>query len=147
MTPKGNAEAPQRSCLGCKASKDKNLLLRFIQTPDMEVLPDLENRPLHMWLDLEWRYTDPPAASGGGQLAGQARRIVRDVFETFESGSIQQVIYKMGTRMLSEMPALSEVHLEANNRTWDTIAEQEHAVGVYTEPRPPYGCLGLRLRR
>lgn len=44
MTRKGNADAPQRSCLGCRTSKDKDLLLRFVQTPDMEILPDLENR-------------------------------------------------------------------------------------------------------
>jgi len=25
-------------------------------------LPDIHNRPLHMWLDLEWRYSDPIAA-------------------------------------------------------------------------------------
>lgn len=44
MAHKGNAEAPQRSCLGCRVSKDKNLLLRFVQTPEMEILPDLEDR-------------------------------------------------------------------------------------------------------
>lgn len=44
MTRKGNAETPQRSCLGCRTSKDKNLLLRFVLTPDSEVLPDLDNR-------------------------------------------------------------------------------------------------------
>jgi len=44
MAHKGNAEAPQRSCLGCRVSKDKNLLLRFVLTPEMEILPDLENR-------------------------------------------------------------------------------------------------------
>ena len=44
MVPKGNTEAPQRSCLGCRTSKDKNLLIRFIQTPEMEIFPDLENR-------------------------------------------------------------------------------------------------------
>ena len=44
MTLKGNTESPQRTCLGCRTSKDKNLLLRFVQTPDMEILPDLENR-------------------------------------------------------------------------------------------------------
>jgi len=41
---KGNAEAPQRSCLGCRTSKDKDLLIRFVLTPDMEILPDPENR-------------------------------------------------------------------------------------------------------
>lgn len=44
MAPKGNTEAPQRSCLGCRTSKDNNLLLRFVLTPEMEVLPDLDNR-------------------------------------------------------------------------------------------------------
>lgn len=44
MFHKGNTEAPQRSCLGCRTSKDKNLLIRFVQTPEKEILPDLENR-------------------------------------------------------------------------------------------------------
>ena len=44
MPPKGNAEAPQRSCLGCRTSKDKDLLLRFVLSPETEILPDLENR-------------------------------------------------------------------------------------------------------
>ena len=109
-------------------------------------LPDIRNRPLHMWLDLEWSYTDPQAGTSGGHPA-IARRVVRDVFRSFESGSIQQIIYTMGTRLLEEMPAIAEVHLEANNRTWDTIAERGDALGVYTDARPPYGCLGLRLKR
>jgi urate oxidase/2-oxo-4-hydroxy-4-carboxy-5-ureidoimidazoline decarboxylase len=53
----------------------------------------------------------------------------------------------MGTRLLADIPAIAEVHLEANNRTWDTIAEQGDALGVYTDARPPYGCLGLTLKR
>ena len=105
-------------------------------------LPDLHNRPLHMWLDLEWQYVTPEAAFSSGAVTGQVRRIVRHVFGTFESGSIQQVIYQMGTTLLAEIPAMSEVHLEANNRTWDTIAEKGDALGVYTDARPPYGCLG-----
>jgi urate oxidase/2-oxo-4-hydroxy-4-carboxy-5-ureidoimidazoline decarboxylase len=53
----------------------------------------------------------------------------------------------MGTRLLTDLPEISEVHLEANNRTWDTIVEDGDALGVFTEARPPYGCLGLRLKR
>lgn len=109
-------------------------------------LPDLEDRPLHMWLDLEWTYTSPADYCNEGRASAQVRTIVHEVFEHFESGSIQQVIYQMGTRILAEVPAIDEVHLEANNRTWDTIAERPGG-GVYTEARPPYGCLGLRLRR
>jgi urate oxidase / 2-oxo-4-hydroxy-4-carboxy-5-ureidoimidazoline decarboxylase len=102
-------------------------------------LPDIANRPLHMWLDLEW--------VGVESIADSVRAMVHDVFDGFESGSIQQIIYQIGTKILAEMPSVTEVNLEANNRTWDTIAEQGDSVGVYTDPRPPYGCLGLSLKR
>jgi len=110
-------------------------------------LPDIKNRPLHMWLDLEWLYTEPTAAFTSGGIPAAVRRMVHQVFSAFESGSIQQLIYQIGTKMLAEIPAIAEVHLEANNRTWDTIAEHGDEIGVFTEARPPYGCLGLRLRR
>jgi urate oxidase len=49
--------------------------------------------------------------------------------------------------MLDENPSIAQVDLEANNRTWDTIAERGAELGVYTDARPPYGCLGLSLKR
>lgn len=110
-------------------------------------LPDLRNRPLHMWLDIEWDYVAPGAALAAGAVTARAREIVRDVFSSFESGSIQQVLYAMGTKVLADIPTIAEVRLEANNRTWDTIAERGEELGVYTDARPPYGCLGLTLRR
>ena len=110
-------------------------------------LPDLTDRPLHMWLDLEWRYVDPSAAFNEGRTAAHVWRTVLDVFQSFESGSIQQLIYQLGTKLLAELPTIAEVHLEAQNRTWDTIAERGQELAVFTDPRPPYGCLGLRLKR
>jgi urate oxidase/2-oxo-4-hydroxy-4-carboxy-5-ureidoimidazoline decarboxylase len=110
-------------------------------------LPEIADRPLHMWLDLEWQYVDSERAFTKGALTARVRRLVRDVFAGFESGSIQQLIYQMGTKLLADEPALAEVHLEANNRTWDTVAEQGDDRAVYTDARPPYGCLGLRLKR
>jgi urate oxidase len=110
-------------------------------------LPDVVNRPLHMFLDLEWQYVDGEAAFNGGQVVARVRRLAHEVFQSFESGSIQQLIYRIGTRLLEDIPALAEIHLEAQNRTWDTIAERGQELGVYTEARPPYGCLGLRLKR
>ena len=110
-------------------------------------LPDIANRPLHMWLDLEWLYSEPSAAFSSGSVTAAIRGIVHGVFHAFESGSIQQVIYQIGTKILEEIPGVSEVHLEANNRTWDTIAERGQELGVYTEARPPFGVLGLRLKR
>ena len=110
-------------------------------------LPDIRNRPLHMWLDLEWSYLAPEAASNNGTVIARVRKIVNDTFQSFESGSIQQVIYQIGEKMLTEIPSIAEVHLEANNRTWDTIVERGEEVGIYTDARPPFGCLGLTLRR
>jgi urate oxidase len=99
-------------------------------------LPELTDRPLHMWLDVEW------IGAGETSLAPQVRALVREVFLAFESGSIQQIIHAIGTKMLSELRAITEVRLEANNRTWDQVADH-----IYTDPRPPYGVLGLTLRR
>lgn len=110
-------------------------------------LPEILNRPLHMWLEVEWSYTEPSLAFSGGAVSANVRRIAREVFEAFESGSIQQIIYRMGTQVLDQIPAIAEIHLEANNRTWDTVAEQGDELGVYTDARPPYGCLGLSLKR
>jgi urate oxidase/2-oxo-4-hydroxy-4-carboxy-5-ureidoimidazoline decarboxylase len=110
-------------------------------------LPDIKNRPLHMWLDVEWSYTSVEAAFQDGAVAKSVRRIIHSVFAAFESGSIQEVIYQIGGRVLEDLPAISQIDLEANNRTWDTIVEQGELMGVYTDARPPYGCLGLSLRR
>jgi urate oxidase len=110
-------------------------------------LPERADRPLHMWLDLEWQYTDHALAFNEGRVVTGVREVVRDVFRSFESGSIQQVLYQIGTRVLAEYPSIAEAHLEGQNRTWDTVEERGDELGVYTDPRPPYGCLGLRLKR
>ena len=100
-----------------------------------------------MWLDLEWTHTDSTKAFTNGATTHAIRGLVHRVFQAFESGSIQQVIYQMATRALTEQPSIAEVHLDANNRTWDTVFERGDELGVYTDARPPYGCLGLRLHR
>jgi urate oxidase/2-oxo-4-hydroxy-4-carboxy-5-ureidoimidazoline decarboxylase len=110
-------------------------------------LPDITNRPLHMWLDLDWTYLDPATAYSEGKISRRVQTLVRQMFEAFDSGSIQQIIYQTGEKILNEIPAIAEIHLEANNRTWDTVSEQGDELGVYTDSRPPYGCLGLRLKR
>jgi urate oxidase len=110
-------------------------------------LPDIRNRPLHMGLSLEWLYTEPSAAFSDGAIAAQVRALVHRTFEAFESGSIQQIIYQLGTKLLAEIPTVAEVNLEASNRTWDTVAEQGETLGIFTDARPPVGCLGLTLRR
>jgi urate oxidase/2-oxo-4-hydroxy-4-carboxy-5-ureidoimidazoline decarboxylase len=110
-------------------------------------LPDIHNRPLHMWLSLDWLYTGAEAGYSGGAVTAKIRTMVHEIFHGFESGSIQQLIYKIGCDILARIPEISEVNLEGNNRTWDSIAEAGESLGVFTEARPPFGCLGLTLRR
>ena len=110
-------------------------------------LPDRPSRVLHMWLDLEWSYTNLDAAFSDGAVTRATRAIVMDVFKSFESASIQQIIHKMGTRIFSDIPEISELRFEANNRTWDVIQERGEEFGVYVDPPAPYGVLGLTLTR
>jgi len=44
MTRPNGKEKPQRSCLGCRETRDKERLLRFVLSPQDEVLPDLDSR-------------------------------------------------------------------------------------------------------
>ena len=74
--------------------------LRGFVRDEYTTLPDITNRPLHMWLDLEWKYTEFAAAFNGGVVVDAIRRMTHDLFDAFESGSIQEVIYQLGTRIL-----------------------------------------------
>lgn len=44
MARHGDSEQPQRSCLGCRTAKNKDHLIRFVLSPEMEILPDLDSR-------------------------------------------------------------------------------------------------------
>jgi urate oxidase len=110
-------------------------------------LPDRPSRVLHMWLDMEWSYGNLDAAFSDGAVTTRVRAIVMDVFKSFESASIQQIIHTMGTRIFADIPEISELRFEANNRTWDVVEEHGEEFGVYVDPPAPYGVLGLTLTR
>ena len=116
-------------------------------------LPERPDRLLFTHVDVAWRYDDPQVAVAPEPARYAASDQVADlaavVFHQFVSNSIQHLIHEIGTRMLGRYPALSEVSFEAQNRTFD-LAEQsrtDERVRVYTEPRPPYGRIGLTMRR
>ena len=44
MTRRNDEQKPQRSCLGCRETRDKEHLIRFVLSPEGEVLPDLDAR-------------------------------------------------------------------------------------------------------
>jgi urate oxidase / 2-oxo-4-hydroxy-4-carboxy-5-ureidoimidazoline decarboxylase len=116
-------------------------------------LPERRDRPLFVHIDVGWRYAEPEravAADQAGYVAGeQVADLIGAVFERFVSLSIQHLLHEMGRSMLERYPQLAEVSFEAQNRLWDTTFESDAEDGprVYCDPRPPYGKIGLVLRR
>ena len=116
-------------------------------------LPERRDRPLYTWIDVGWRYADGADALGADPsryVAGeQVADLAAAVFHEFVSLSIQHLVHEMGQRMLDRWPQLVEVSFEATNRLWDTVAESETdpAVKSYCDPRPPFGRIGLVMRR
>jgi urate oxidase len=116
-------------------------------------LPERVDRPLFIYIDLYWRYADAIHAVSPDLSryipAEQVRDLAQVTFHHFVSMSIQHLIYEMGQRILERFPHLAEVAFEAQNRLWDTafVSDRDDRLKVYTDPRPPYGSLKLRLTR
>jgi urate oxidase len=116
-------------------------------------LPERRDRPLYTWIDVGWRYTDASDALGGSPDryvdGAQVSDLAASVFHEFVSLSIQHLVHEIGGRMLERWPQLAEVSFEATNRLWDTVAESEAdpRVKTYCDPRPPFGRIGLVMRR
>jgi len=116
-------------------------------------LAETRDRPLFIFLDINWRYDDPrdgmDDTRGRYVAAEQVRDIAAAVFHECRSASIQHLLYQIGLRVLKRFGQLSEVSFESNNRTWDTVLEEvtEGEGKVYTEPRPPYGFQGFSMTR
>ncbi|HSK94158.1 MAG TPA: urate oxidase [Candidatus Angelobacter sp.] len=116
-------------------------------------LPERRDRPLYIWLSVGWTYADAADAV----LADPARYVASEqvadlaqaVFHEFVSLSIQHLVNEIGMRMLDRWPQLASVSFDAQNRLWDPGAqsETEDRVKTYADPRPPYGHIGLVLRR
>jgi urate oxidase len=116
-------------------------------------LPERPDRPLYIWCDIGWRYADPRDALGedpSRYVAGeQVADLAGSIFHEFVSLSIQHLVHEIGQHMLTRWPQLSEVSFDAQNRLWDLVGESpdDDAVRVYSDPRPPFGRIGLTLRR
>lgn len=116
-------------------------------------LPERRDRPLYIWCSVGWRYVDPydaVLAHPDRYVAGeQVADLANAVFHEFVSLSIQHLVNEIGIRMLDSWPQLSEVSFDAQNRLWDLVAEspEDPNVKTYSDPQPPYGHIGLVLRR
>ncbi|MGG3468586.1 factor-independent urate hydroxylase [Neobacillus pocheonensis] len=117
-------------------------------------LPESYDRPLFIFLNIDWRYNDLEDARGhspdGYVAAEQIRDIAYTVFHEENSPSIQNLIYRIGKRILERFPQLVEVRFESNNRTWETVLDEIPASEegkVFTEPRPPFGFQRFSMTR
>ncbi|MGC5772311.1 factor-independent urate hydroxylase [Paenibacillus pabuli] len=116
-------------------------------------LPETWDRPLFIFLNINWRYEDPRDGMddqrGRYVAAEQVRDVAAAVFHACRSASIQHLIYQIGLRLLKRFGQLSEVSFESNNRTWETVLDEvkEGEGKVFTEPRPPYGFQGFSMTR
>jgi urate oxidase len=116
-------------------------------------LPERRDRPLYVWCDIGWRYADPADALGANAAryvpGEQVSDLAASVFDQFVSLSIQHLVNEIGGRMLERWPQLAEVSFQATNRLWDPGVESEAdpRVKTYADPRPPFGRIGLVMRR
>ncbi len=122
-------------------------------------LPRLRARPVHHAA----RYPQPPAAHVASTSTGctpippphtvtapsrhrSAPWCIRPSRPSNRAASSRSST-RLGISCWQRSPSIAEVNLEANNRTWDTVAESGDTLGVFTDARPPFGCLGLTVKR
>jgi urate oxidase/2-oxo-4-hydroxy-4-carboxy-5-ureidoimidazoline decarboxylase len=108
-------------------------------------LPEARDRPLFIFLDARWRHRTYDERVPTADV----RALITETFDAFASESIQHLLHEIGRRVLDRCPAVTEVSLEAQNRLWDVAATspEDGSRTVYTDPRPPYGVIGLHLAR
>lgn len=142
------------SLKGLKLIKVKGSSFYGYVKDEYTTLPESYDRPLFIFLNIDWRYNDLDDARGnsadGYVAAEQVRDIAYTVFHEENSPSIQNLIFRIGTRILERFPQLAEVRFESNNRTWETILDEIPASQegkVFTEPRPPYGFQCFSMNR
>ncbi|MEH7273835.1 factor-independent urate hydroxylase [Neobacillus vireti] len=134
------------SLKGLKLIKVKGSSFYGYVKDEYTTLPESFDRPLFIFLNIDWKYNDIEDARGDKPdryvAAEQVRDIAYTVFHEENSPSIQNLIYRIGSRILERFPQLLEVTFESNNRTWETVLDEISAPQegkVFTEPRPPFG--------
>ncbi|WP_409304150.1 factor-independent urate hydroxylase [Peribacillus sp. SCS-155] len=142
------------SLKGLKLIKVKGSSFYGYVQDEYTTLPESFDRPLFIFLTIEWRYSDLEDARGnrpnGYVAAEQVRDIAYTVFHEENSPSIQNLVYRTGLRILERFPQLKEVRFESNNRTWETVLDEIPASTegkVFTEPRPPFGFQRFSMTR
>lgn len=112
-------------------------------------LPERGDRPLFIYLDIHWRYSNIADMHSQYIAHEQVRDVAQTVFHEFVSESIQHLIHEIGLRLLERFPQMAEVSFEGHNLTRDPIAasETDPKQKVYSDPFPAYGLIKLSMSR
>ena len=126
-----------------------NSFTGFVQD-EYTTLPERENRTLYVAMDIFWTYADGEDALGVDRYvpAEQVRDIAQVVFDDRDVNSIQDLIYRIGLRVLERFEQLESVSFEANNRTWIGVREDmDGEAKVLREPDIPTGFQQFSMDR
>lgn len=112
-------------------------------------LPERIDRPLFIYLDIYWKYTNVVDMQEHFIPGEQVRDVVQVVFHEFVSESIQHLVHEMGLRLLTRFPQMAEVSFDGQNRTRDPmgVSETDPKQKVYSDPFPAYGMIKLKMTR
>ena len=122
----------------------------FVQD-EYTTLPEREDRPLFIYLDVYWTYADSAVLTSPDHTfyvpAEQVRDLIQAVFDDFVSESIQHLVYQFGCRLLERFPQLASVTFDAQNRTRDLVvaADNSGREKVYSDPFSAFGSIRLTL--
>ncbi|GAC1391890.1 MAG: hypothetical protein NVS4B11_17200 [Ktedonobacteraceae bacterium] len=112
-------------------------------------LPERVDRPLFIYLDSYWKYSDTATMQKRYIPGEQVRDVVQVVFHEFVSESIQHLVHEMGLRLLARFPQMAEISFDGQNRTRDPmgVSESDPKQKVYSDPFPAYGMIKLTMTR
>lgn len=140
------------SCVDLHLVKITGSAFTHFVRDDYTTLPERGDRPLFIYMDVSWRYSDVAHMLTLSPLyvaPEQVRDLICTVFDRFVSESIQHLMYEMGRCLLERFPQLAHIAFDGQNHTWDptAVSIDDPKVKVYTDPFVAYGRLQLTMAR
>jgi urate oxidase/2-oxo-4-hydroxy-4-carboxy-5-ureidoimidazoline decarboxylase len=114
-------------------------------------LPEAQDRPLAISLDVSWLYCDPCSVVTNDSReyvdAADMLDVICSTFHSFNSCSIQDLVHEISQRALRRFPSVAEVQFSAENHTWEPVSVATGEASLFCEPRGPYGVIAFALTR
>lgn len=140
-------------CFGLSLAKILGNSFAGFVRDEYTTLPEDRDRALVVSLDMGWTYTDVEDLFRPDPFRyvpyEQVRDVALNLFHEVFNHSIQDLLYRIGVRILDRFPQLAEIRFEAQNRSWETLVNStpDSLSKVFTEPRPPYGIQTFSISR